>query len=370
MIETLKIAFQRYWFFGLLAFALLLLTWSTFQLPFYWDTEWFLIPAAHSIAQTGNVLAYAGFSDYPHTFLLPLSLAVIIKILPDPLFGIHVFSYALSLFFLIVMYWTGKFFDKKTGVALSLLFLTNPLFLAQTSLVYFEIIGTALRYLALILLLNKKYRSFAIVGIVAILVRIENGLFLPLGTLAYFLLEYRGKQRWKNFWRHALPLIVVTAGWLCIHAWASGWWLYSPERFFDEQPLLALTDALNYLFFRQGRFVITFLGIALLIAHHKRAFTFILSQRMRIFLIALGSATLPTLLMIGKLGYFLPRYLSPVFPFFYFLFLILLGRSIKKPVFFWLIIVLVSFIQYWYRFDCYAGNFEDCLTVVKLLSNP
>ncbi|OGJ37532.1 MAG: hypothetical protein A2383_00720 [Candidatus Pacebacteria bacterium RIFOXYB1_FULL_39_46] len=354
-------------FFIFVVFLLFWILKQGFLLPFYWDTEWFLIAAAGSIAETSNLFSYLGFSDYPHTFLLPLAIALILQMPGNHLLLIHILGLLLSIFFLIVMYLLGnKLVNKKVGMALVLLFLTNPLFLAQTHLVYFEIIGTALRFLAVIFLLEKKYLRFTIIGLIAILTRIDNSLFLSASAIAYLFLEKEITNKLNWIIRYVFPFLLTTVLWLVIHLQITGWWIYSPERYFDEQPWQSLWDAIVYITVRQGRYIISESIFVMLLTSKK-----LIQQIKKISIpgLILGITSLPSLLMITKLGYFLPRYIFPVLPVFYLLFLVLLQKLIKKPILFWAIIILIGIIQYQYRYDCYAGNSEDCLLVIDLLVN-
>ena len=85
---TKKVSWQDMLFWLGVTIVLLLSTKKSFSLPFYWDTAWFLVPAGYAIAQTGNLFSYFGGSDYPHTFLLPLIIAFIIKLTTNHLFFI------------------------------------------------------------------------------------------------------------------------------------------------------------------------------------------------------------------------------------------------------------------------------------------
>lgn len=356
-------------FFLSMAVILFLLTSQGFTQPFYWDTEWFLIGSARLIAQTGNIFSYLGASDYPHTFLLPLTIAFIFKMPVNHLLFIHLWGFLLSVFFLIIMYFLGaKLVNRKTGMALALLFLTNPLFLAQTQLVYLEIIGTALRFLAVIFLLKKKYLLFTLIAVLAILTRIDNSIFLILAAFIYLLCEKKITNKFDWTILYISPLFLITAAWLKIHAQIAGWWIYSPQRYFEEQPWQSLWDAVVYITISQGRYVISGSILIMALTRLKTIFS-VKNKKLSVPALILAVVSLPTLLMIAKLGYFLPRYIFPILPVFYLLFLVALQKLIKNPIIFWVIIILIIIIQYQYRFDCYAGNFEDCLLVTDVLKN-
>lgn len=346
-------------FFIFIFACLFFLIQKSISQPFYWDTASFLIPAAKEIADTGNILAYAkDGTDYPHTFLLPFIFSLVFRLNTNHLILIHLLSFLMSFFFLVVMYYLGKKTSGKlVGAGLALLFLTNPLFLAQTGLVYFEIIGTALRYLALLFLISKKYNKFVITALLAFLIRFENGIILLIIGVVYGIIN----KNTRDYWYKILILLSSNIVWFIYHYLLTGWWFYSPLRFFKENHLQSFLQAVNYLLLAQGRYVLL---VTLFV------FSVIYFYRNKISTISLYFAlvSLPILLIITKLGYFLPRYIFSIIPVYYLLVLIVISKVLQNYKFaFVTLLILMSTVQFLHRFDCSAGNFEDCVIVSDYL---
>lgn len=359
---------MRHIVFIFLAVCLAFLVRQSFTQPFYWDTERFLIPAARQIKETGNILAYAkGMTDYPHTFLLPLLISFLFY-LPNPVVAIHLLSFIFSFVFLIVIYFFGRFLGhKKTGLILSLLMVTNPLFLAQTALVYFEIPSAVFRYLALVFLFKKKYRFFLIASITAFLIRFENGFILFLVGLVYMTFEV---DKRKLFWfsKFLLPLILINGFWFGLHFLITGWWFYSPMRHFEENFLQTGIDLLNYLFIWQGRKLVFYLagGLVFVLIFKK---TFWLGFKNTLtYTIVLMVMSLATTLIVFKLGYFLPRYVFPLLPVFYLAAISIIDKALGRNKALFILIVLVLLVnQLRYIRVSFSGNLEDSLLVVQYI---
>lgn len=366
MIQKIK----EHGIFLLLVFAFLLYAIKGINLPFYWDTGSFLIPAAHSIYQTHDLLRYTvAMTDYPHTFLLPLILSLFFNFFENPLQHIHFFSISISALFLITVYLTAKkIYSKEKYLPIFLVsaFITNGLFLSQTDLVYFEIIGGLLRILAIFALSQGLYKKFTLYSVIACFTRFENGLILPFVGL----IELVFFQKNKKLLFSIIFLIGITLSWFLLHYLFTGWWIFSPERFFDERPIQALSESLQYLLFWQGRYVYTVatvLGAFFYLS--KRRFNLMSNIKNHKFLFLLLINAIPTFIIIYKLGYFLPRYIFPVLLPFYilsYLFLKKCGRINRYCIFFTL--VIFPLFQRLNLQNCFSYNFEDCTYVRNLLT--
>lgn len=359
---------------AILAFLLFILVVRGFTLPFYWDTAAFLIPAAKSIAETGNLFSYVQGTDYPHFFLLPWFISLFIS---TPLYvqTIHIIGYFFSAFFLFVMYYLGKTIANRTvGIALSLVFLANPLFLAQTNLVYFEIIGTTLRYLAIVFLIKRRYGLFLLTTLFAF-VREYNALVLFMVGFVYLLINRSIYQKTLWFIKYLMPILIATGLWLIIHYQAAGWWLYSPQRSYEENHLGTLSQGLEYMLFAQGRWILLVgllaaLSITFFKVIIKRKFPLVRFSETQLLLILLIISAVATLGRITVLGYLLQRHIFPTLPAYYLLTILFLYYIFSRVrIAFWIAVLAIIYVQFQYRFDCQAWNLEDCITVFQLLDS-
>jgi len=357
--------------FFILSIFLLIMNISDLTLPFYWDTAWYLIPTSKLIHENGllSFISYPG-SDYPHTFLLPslLSLAFYLSE-PQATISIHLIGILLSIFFLFVAYKLAKIFvDKKLAILMLLLVVSNPIFLSQTFLVYFEIIGLALRLLTLKFFLEKKPKAFLITSLVAIFTRIDNFIFISCMCLNIFFDQKQKIQEKIAFLKkYYLPSAIVTFAWFLSNKLINGWWFYSPERYFDERHLQSFIESLRVVFIYQGRWAITvatIIGLIILILQKRWKLVF--NKKLLVFF----SATFPTLIMIAVLGYVLSRYTLPLIIFNYYFLIIILDKiqiknnKLGKIAF---IILSLAIIQFNHKNNCFAENREDCLLVKNII---
>jgi len=339
-------------------------------LPFYWDTASFLIPAAENITSFSSIVHYTtAMTDYPHTFLLPLTLSLFIKIFSQPLIFIHFFSILISTSFLLFLIKISTNLYKShnfLGLFLVLSFITNPLFLSQTDLVYFEIVGSLFRYLSIYFLSKDKYKEFSFFSVISFLIRFESGIILPfLGLIHYYFFSRKNKDLLKS----VLSISIITTLWFIYHFSFTGWWVYSPDRSFDEKPLFALIDSLKYLFLYQGRFAYTsiiLIGIAFLFFKKNKFTKRILKKNSFLILSALSS--IPVLIIIVKLGYFIPRYIFPLLlPFYLSIYLILSKITKRNYLAIIIVTITLSTMQILNSHNCYSINFEDCTSIRGLL---
>jgi hypothetical protein len=339
------------------------------DLPFYWDTAWFLIPASKLIHETGSILSYlkSAGSDYPHTFLLPLTLSFAFYF-TNPIRVIHVLGIIFSIAFLVISWQLSKhFLGKKYRSLILLLIVSNPIFLSQTFLVYFEIIGLALRLFVLKLFLEKKPLAFLFLSIVSVLTRIDS--FIEISMLIAFGFFYEKKEfqeKIKWILKYYLPLVLIVITWFVSNKLINGWWLYSPARYYDEKHIFSLLEALRVTFIDQGRYVLSIISIiGMSILFFQNRLRFIFNKK----LATLAIMTLPALLMIATLGYLLTRHALPAMIFSYYFLLIILNKiKIKNKFLITIVVVgIISFIQLININNCISPNKEDCLLVKNVI---
>lgn len=335
------------------------------DLPFYWDTAWFLIPASKLIHETGSILSYlkSAGSDYPHTFLLPLTLSFAFYF-TNPIRAIHILGIIFSIAFLVISWQLSQhFLGKKYRSLILLLIVSNPIFLSQTFLVYFEIIGLALRLFVLKIFLEKKPRALLVLSIISVFTRVDS--FIEISMLIAFGFFYEKKElKEKIKWiiKYYLPLVLLVIAWFVANKLINGWWFYSPARYYDEKHISSLLEALRVTFIDQGRYVLSIVSIAgMSILFFQNRLKSIFNKK----LISLAIMTLPALLMIATLGYLLTRHALPAIIFSYYFLLIILNKIKIKNKFLivTMIVVLISFIQLINVNNCISPNKEDCLLV-------
>jgi len=350
---------------------LLVFTIKGFKQPFYWDTKEFLVGGSIAIFDQHSLFAYTRATDYPHTPIIPLITGTLIKLSEklnqNPYLTIHIFSFFVSCLFLLLVYHWGFFFtnNKIGSIILCLLFATNPLFLSQSILWYFEIPGSLLKYLALLFLFKKKYKYFTITAIIAFLVRLENGPFLFLSSLIFLPLQSK-QNKTKYFINYSLPIFLVSIAWILVHYLYTKWWFYSPNRYFNENPIQTLNQLKFYLLRFQDRNILSLTTIVIFLFTFKYKK---LSTQQRLTNIVLLMAVIYPIIIITKLGYFLPRYTFSILPIYYLIISKNLTNLLKKHKILSLsLAVILLLFQLKNLYNSYSGNHEDSLQVIETIN--
>ncbi len=357
--------------FLILSLFLFIINFLDLTLPFYWDTAWYLIPVSKLIHEEG-LLSYIKHPgcDYPHTFLLPSLLSFSFYFSePQATIIVHVIGILLSIVFLLAAYKLAIcFVDKKIAILMLLLVVSNPIFLSQTFLVYFEIIALALRLLTLKFFLEKKPKAFLITSILAIFTREDNFIFISFMVLnIFFERNKKMKEKISFLIKYYLPSAILTFLWFLTNKLLSGWWFYAPDRYYDEQHLQSFLDSLQIVFVSQGRWAVTLaiiIGLIVLFLQKRQKLVF--DKK----LLSLFSTSLPTLFMITVLGYVLNRHTLPLIIFNYYFLIIILDKikmKSDKLVKIVLIILFLTVIQFNNKNKCLTENQEDCLLVKNVI---
>lgn len=362
---------MTFFIFLILCVFIFIINFQDLTTPFYWDTAWYLIPVSKMIHQNGllSFIKNPG-SDYPHTFLLPFLLSFAFNFSePITTIIIHVIGILLSIFFLYISYKLAQIFvNKQLSSLMLLLIVSNPLFLSQTFLVYFEIIGLAFRLLTLKFYLEKRHKAFLISSLLAIFTRIDNFIFISFMSLT-MLIDQKQKIKEKISWfiKYYLLSAILTSAWFFLNRLVNGWWFYSPRRYFDEKHIESLLDSLQVIYINQGRWSITIMiVIGLIILFFQKRLKLVFNKELLILMFTI----FPTLLMITVLGYVLNRYTLPLIIFNYYLLAIVLNAiNFKKNKLYKiaLIILFLTIIQFNNKNNCFAGNKEDCLLVKQTI---
>lgn len=341
------------------------------NLPLYWDSAGFFLWEIKSIIDSNFTHLIPASSDYPHTPLLLIFYALVWKIFGYSRLILRLVSFLFSLIMLIVLYFFGKkFINKKAAIFAPLLLVSTPLFLAQTFMVYFEIPAALFKLSSFYFLFNHQFLAFFIMGLIASLIRLENFLFIPLVAVFYLVLS-----KFKSKFKFSLLILIIFGitglSWLLIHYLKTGWFFYSPQRYFVENISRTFVAALKYILFLQGRIYLTyFLILIIIIMGFKVRFSLkkIKNKRFIIFLTLFFYAIIH-LIFFSKLGYFLPRYILPLLPLYYLFFTALLfslfpNKKIAIPF-----LVLLIFIFSLHLKKGGICNFEDSLRIIPHLQN-
>ncbi|GEM_PF-3002567 len=331
--------------------------------PYHWDALGFTIPHALSIYKN-NFNPFVSPYDVGHPPLFYFLLASTWKIL-----GVHPWSSRLLLFIFVAgaLYYTyliGK--ELKINIppwAPPLLLFISPLFFAQSGILNLEIPLTTFMLFSFYQYLkgNKTLLTF---GLTLLLLTKISGIIFFLSLLIAHLVTSRGKLRKNDLPWIFFPLLLISA-WLLIHQLKTGWALYPPYLAFQRKITFNLKEIL-FLFLQNMKelpaklsLIIPFSFLALLTWKNKLpGITLLLLAILFSLLIIFLPASLPlavlvfilfliylskkasasfvylftfvffitTLSFYSLLTSSLPRYLLPLYPFFFLVFSLSLGE--------------------------------------------
>ena len=385
---SLKKKLSDWLFLAGICTAVIVIIWKGLFQPFYWDTQWTLIPMGEQAVVDFNLFGRRSFFqkserfisqklfdygfDYPHTPLLQVVVGSVIALFPqDFTVPVHAVGVVFSLVFLVGYYWAiQKHIGRLVAITATVLLAVNPLFLAQTALIYFEIPSMTFRFLAFYFLIKKKYLFFTLAACIAFLFRVENGPLLII-TLAVWLLLTERHLGWKHllqlFLKYSTSIFLLMIWWILGHKFATGWWFISPyfkhevdRPYVKNQILFWLTDD-------QGKKYLTYLA-------YTGFLLGIIKYRNRLIakvIICSLFLTLPFLFLWIVIGHGLMRYTLAFLPVYFFLVALVtvlvsknkyIQISVATVV---LTIGIISQSQSWYRCD---SNHETCLAVFDVIA--
>ena len=244
-------------------FILFLLKINHLNLPYYWDDIYPYVSASIYSATHGLTPLLYGI-DASHPPLFPMTLASFFLTfgIKSTVARIMMIIFAgLSVFLTYVI--GRKFFNQTTGIISSLLLISTPLFLSQSSIPQITVLETALFLVTFYFFLSKRHISFSISCSLLLLTK-EIFIFVPLLSLLIFI--YVNRLDIKKIFLILFPLFIFLL-WALSNKYIYGWFLapYSTEIIYSS-PLYILANFLlisKYLFFDDFRWILSFIVIIL-----------------------------------------------------------------------------------------------------------
>ncbi len=308
-------------FLGVIAAIVFLTHAPLFHLPFYWDELGQFVPASLDLFQAH---AWIPFTTVPNVH--PPGLMAYLA----AFWSVTGFSVEATRVAMLLLASLGAFFAFLLAIEMgkeakgfpafaALLFLcVSPLFVAQSMLAQLDMPAMVFGTLGLLLFLQNRLRSAALVCVALVLVK-ETGLVLPMTLGAWLVYE----KRWREALFFTAPLLPL-AVWLAVLHKTTGVWTGNAafeqyNAFYNLQPVrfgLALLRRLYYLFIGSGHWV----GTLALIYAFKHTALF----RSRAWKVAGIFAAAHILLVSAFGGAVLERYLTPLLPLLYIAFAVAL----------------------------------------------
>ncbi|NOZ63527.1 MAG: phospholipid carrier-dependent glycosyltransferase [Caldiserica bacterium] len=331
--------------------------------PYHWDALGFTIPHALSIYRN-NFNPFVSPYDAGHPPLFYFLLASAWKIL-----GVHPWASRIILYLFVAgaLYYTyliGKELKIRIFPWLPpLLLFISPLFFAQSGILNLEIPLTTFMLFSFYQYL-KGNKTLLTLGLTMLLLTKISGIIFFLSLLISHLVISRGKLRKKDFTWIFFPLLAMFA-WLMIHKLKTGWALYPPYLAPQREITFKLKEIFS-LFLQNMKelpgnpsLILPFSFLALLTWKEKlKGISLLLSSILISLLIIFLPQSLPLAIMVflffliylakkasESFGYLftciffiinlsfyslftssLPRYLLPLYPFFFLIFSLSLGK--------------------------------------------
>ncbi len=243
--------------------VLFLLKINHLNLPYYWDDIYPYVSASVYSATHGlTPLLYGIDASHPPFFPMTLASSFFIFGINSTVARIMIIIFAgLSIFLTYII--GREFFDQTTGIISSLLLMSTPLFLSQSSIPQITVLEIALFLVTFYFFLSKKYVLFSISCSLLLLTK-EIFIFVPF--LSLFIFIYTNRFDIKKIFLILFPLIIFLL-WMLSNNYIYGWFLapYGAE-IVHSSPLYILANFLlisKYLFFDDFRWVLSFIVIAL-----------------------------------------------------------------------------------------------------------
>lgn len=335
------------------------------NLPLYWDSAGFFFWEVKRIVDSNFTSLIPMASDYPHTPLLLIIYALFWKIFGYSRVIFRLVSILFSLATLVILYLFGrKFINKKTAFFAPFLLTLTPLFLAQTFLIYFEIPAIFFKLLSFYFLFSHQFLAFITTGLIAAFIRVENFLLIPLVGIFYLIIK-RVKRRFKISFFTIATFGIIAIAWFLIHYLKTGWFFYSPNRYFEEDVTKTFFTSLKYFLFFQGRIYLIismFLMLMNIFLRNPLFLKSLKSKDLSIF-ITLFFYSLIHLVFFSQLGYFLPRYILPLLPLYYLFFSAILSLTFSEKERF-IVLIFLTIIFCLHFNDAGICNLEDSMRLI------
>ena len=244
-------------------FILFLLKINHLNLPYYWDDIYPYVSASIYSATHGLTPLLYGI-DASHPPLFPMTLASFFLTfgIKSTVARIMMIIFAgLSVFLTYVI--GRKFFNPTTGIISSLLLISTPLFLSQSSIPQITVLETTLFLVTFYFFLSKRYVFFSISCSLLLLTK-EIFIFVPF--LSLFMFIHTSRFDIKKIFLILSPFFIFLL-WMLSNKYIYGWFLapYS-AGIIHSSPLYILANFLlisKYLFFDDFRWILSFIVIIL-----------------------------------------------------------------------------------------------------------
>lgn len=231
--------------------AMVFVTLFSSALPFFWDTilysriaHWFIDSNFTSLIPPENL-------DTGNQPFFALLLAAFWKITGKSLWSAHLLILPFLIITAVQYFRLLKYFvPTATHWIGVIVFLSEPVFLAQSTMVSLDIIILSLYLLALNSILHKQ-KGLLLLSTCLLALTNTRGILLicPLMLSHTYLAERRSPPDLIKITLFYLPALLTAMTWIVYHYQETGWWLTQPAEWSRHRQLLGLTGMLRNLLF-------------------------------------------------------------------------------------------------------------------------
>ncbi|HXH19859.1 MAG TPA: glycosyltransferase family 39 protein [Chitinophagales bacterium] len=209
------------------------------RLPCFWDEAWSYAPAVSYMYKNGLGLLPGTIPPdmaRGHPLLFYFLAATWAKLFGNTIFSLHVFSLAVSVSLLSVVYYLGSRISAIAGVAAVMLLCVQPVFLAQAGLLLPEVLLTLFVLLSLACWLNENNPGF-ILSATCLLLTKESGIIFLIALGVWIAAEnimlerdtgFSAKKLFSGIGLISVPFIFASL-YFIIQKVQYGWFFY-PEH--------------------------------------------------------------------------------------------------------------------------------------------
>ncbi len=365
--RTLKIFFLTF-------LALVLLHYPLLSLPYFWDEAGYYIPAALDFSRSGLLIPQSTWrTGHPPLVIVYLGLAW-------RFFGFSPLVTRSAMILVaaatvVTVYALGRRVAGGEAAAWSALLLAvSPLFYAQSALAHLDLAAALFTTLAVLALLIRNVPGFSLAASLAILSKETAAIFL-LVAWAY---AWRARRELSPTARFglAVPLLPLVA-WTAYYHHSTGYW--TGNREYLEYNFYATLNPARVPWSLLRRLYELLLGGFNWVLIAGAAIGSWRGQRLRPhrledqpeeercllcrFLFLAGGLSVTYVVMLSLVGgAILPRYLLPVFPSFFLVSVLLVGRLPRRIARGILVAATACFVSAWFLNPPYPFPFEDNLS--------
>lgn len=310
--------FRSYWIFPLLVLGLFFYHKNPFlSLPYFLDEMGVYIQAVYYMAANSIQLSPDAVPvefSRGHPLLFTWIYAWIFRWFSYSSTSVHVFSWCITAMLGSAVYWSTRRQAGEGPALLSLVvFLVQPLVLAQSTLVLPEMLLAFFIFTAFWALQERRFLLYVLLASAALLTK-ESGLIIIAAAAGWTLfsakpLDVKGRQLGIVL----LPLLVFV-GWFCWQKKLFGWFFFPLHvdlmQWSVRGAFSQMQQGFDFLFLSQGRRIITQTGLFMIFAGLLTGF------RKRMF--KMGSPffwVLTATLGFASVNFFMHRYFLLLFPF-------------------------------------------------------